>query len=181
MPTRCSDERTRLSSHRFAATPRASSGRRHGSTCLRDRELVCASRKRRAESSPPGPRTAAITGALWRSDTHARLRALPHRAAPGWPVAVVSGQQIGSVTTSNYLTPATSPDELAINPGDHVTHQVLGDALAPCRWWHRVGRVPTHQRGSRRQQQPHPWAQPTWARLPQSNNLMLVLYHASWR
>jgi hypothetical protein len=41
--------------------------------CLRDRESVCPSRKRRAESSPAGPRTTAITGALWRSDTYSMI------------------------------------------------------------------------------------------------------------
>jgi hypothetical protein len=80
MPTRCAGGRTRLSSRRFAATPRASSERRHGSTCLRNREIVCASRKRRAESSLPGPRTTAITGALWRPDTVAK-RARPRSSA----------------------------------------------------------------------------------------------------
>jgi hypothetical protein len=69
MPRRCAGERTPLSNRRFAATPRAPSVRRHQSRCLRDLEIVCALRKRRAESSPAGPRSAAITGALWRSDT----------------------------------------------------------------------------------------------------------------
>ena len=31
---------------------------------------MCASRKRRPQSSPAGPRTTSITGALWRSDTN---------------------------------------------------------------------------------------------------------------
>lgn len=49
-----------------------------------------------------------------------------------------------------------------------AAHPVLGDALAPHRRCHCVGRAPADQRGGRREQQHHPGHQPARPGLPQS-------------